>query len=224
MMMQEQAKQEICDAIRILVTAGIMDYNGHASLRIDDTTFLINSGGSNRAAMEMSQISIADTAGQLVAGERLPNEVFLHAEIYKARPDVKALLHCHPNWSTLLNACSQSIPCVMPQGALVADLPLYKHSHSISSAARGVDLADCLGVNCGAYLLNHGVVFVGQELKEPVCRAIYAEQNAERVYRSLSLGGANPLPDATKREYAKTLANPALYKKCWDFFLTQRTN
>ncbi|MBL1435015.1 MAG: class II aldolase/adducin family protein [Rhodobacteraceae bacterium] len=215
-------KQEICDAVSILVAAGIMDYNGHASIRLDETTFLINSGASNRAAMDIAQISTADTAGQVVSGARLPNEVFLHAEIYKARPDVAALLHCHPSWTTLFSACGQNIPCVMPQGALVADLPIYPHSHSISSSSRGMALAACLGAESGAYLQGHGVVFVGQELKEPVCRAIYAEQNAERAYQSLSLGGATPLADATKREYAETLANPALYKKCWDFFLTQK--
>lgn len=213
------AAQQIGQALRVLVRTGIVDYNGHASFRCGGG-FAINSADSNRAALTADDISLAGPDGAVIGGPRAPNEVHLHAAIYAARPDVQAVVHGHPAWLTLLSSARMPLLPVMPQGALVWDLPVYPQAHSISTPERGAALAAVVGAARGAILQGHGIVTLGADLTEACALAVYAEQTAERQVRAVPLGGAKPLTEAEITEYRKTLNSPALFAKCRAFHLT----
>lgn len=221
--MSDRPEQTICDAIGILVRAGILDYNGHASQRISDDQFLINTGASNRAAMSPDQLCRVDMQGRAQGGTRPPNEVHLHAAIYCARPDVQAVVHGHPKWTTLFTLTGTPIPVVMPQACLIAQLPVYDQSHSISTAERATAMTARMAQRPGVLLAGHGSVFAGSTLQEAAALAIYAEQNAERAYRAAALGRPNAIPERDWPAYQETLNKPGLFQKCWDFHLTERT-
>ncbi len=220
--MTRDASHTICDAVAILAEAEVMDFNGHVSRRHPDGGFLINSAVSNRAAMTPAQVCRVDAEGAPLDGIRPPNEVALHAAIYAARPDVQAVVHGHPRWSTLFTLTGRPIDVVMPQGCLVADLPVYPEAHSISTPARGAAVAGVLGPRCGALLAGHGSVLAGGTLQEAVALAIYTEQNAERACRARALGVPRSIPPEEFEEYRQMLARPGLYEKCWAFHLSQR--
>ncbi|WP_212524378.1 class II aldolase/adducin family protein [Actibacterium sp. MT2.3-13A] len=215
--MDDPQVAQICDAVTILVEAGVLDYNGHVSCRVAGGGYLINSGPSNRRAMTPRQVTHVGAGGEVLEGDRPPNEAPLHTAIYRARPDVVAVVHGHPRWSTLFTATETPLPVVMPQGSLVPDLPVYPSSHSISAPDRGAAVAGLLGRAPGILLRAHGSVLVGSGLPEAVCRAIYLEQNAERAYRGAMLGAIRPIPEGEVEEYRKTLASATLYEKCWNF-------
>lgn len=212
----------ICDAIRILTNADIMDYNGHVSCRAADGGFFINTGSSNRAAMTSDQVCRVDAQGQ-PTGERPPNEASLHHSIYKIRPDVQAIVHGHPKWTTLFTLTRTLVPVVMPQGCLVADLPVYPHAHSISTDERGDHVATAMEERCGVLLAGHGSVTVGSSLHEAVALAIYAEQNAERAYMAKALGEATQIEPGDWPSHQTNLNKPFLFRKCWDFYLKLRS-
>ena len=214
------AVQEICTALRLMCRAGVVDYNGHASIRLAQGGFLINNAASNRAAATPEQISVVDDEGRVVEGERPPNEVYLHAAIYRARPDVQAVIHGHPVWLTTLSAARVPLLPVLAQGALVYDMPVFPHAYSISTPERGVEVAKAMGAACGAVLQGHGIVTAGPSLLLATVRALYAEQTAERQVRAAPLGGAHPLTEAEVAEYRKTLDSPSLFRKCWDYHLS----
>ena len=66
-------------------------------------SFYINSGASVRGALTTDDIVTVDLDGNLVEGTaRPPLEFHIHSEIYRARPDVQAVMHTHPRWSTFL--------------------------------------------------------------------------------------------------------------------------
>lgn len=220
--MDRTPAQSVCDAIAILTAAGVMDFNGHASLRRSEGSFLINSGASDRAAMTPEQVCRVDGTGSPLDGIRPPNEVALHAAIYAARPDVQAVVHGHPKWSTLFTLTGKTIDVVMPQGCLVADLPVYPDPHSISTTERGAAVAGILGAHRGALLAGHGSVLTGQTLQEAVALAVYTEHNAERAYRARALGSPRCIPAADRDDYRQMLDKPGLYEKCWAFHLSQR--
>ncbi|MBX2835518.1 MAG: class II aldolase/adducin family protein, partial [Gammaproteobacteria bacterium] len=94
----ETDKANICASLKILTTAKVLDYNGHVSIRQSGGGFLINSGSSKRQAMTTDQITSVNDDGEVVTGDRPPNEVFLHTAIYKSRPDIQAVVHGHPRW------------------------------------------------------------------------------------------------------------------------------
>ncbi len=219
--MAQSPEQLICDAVSILASVEIMDYNGHASLRGREGGFYINTADSDRAAMTPDQVCFVNHEGNSISGERPPNEVALHAAIFSARPDIQAIVHGHPKWSTLYTLTEQEIPTVMPQGCLVANLPVYPKSHSISKPERGAAVAEVIGQSDGALLAGHGSVLAGQTIQQAVALAIYTEQNAERAYRSKTLGQAKTISGPEQEEYRTGLAKPALYQKCWSFYLGQ---
>lgn len=215
----DNQRGQICDALGFLTATGIVDYNGHVSLRHRDGGLLINTAGSNRAAISRDQICHVAANGELVSGERPPNEVHLHLAIMNARPDIQAVIHGHPKWSTLFTATGTPIEAVMPQGCLVYDIPVYDQPHSISNPRRGQSLADTLGLGPGALMKSHGCVFVGRDVIEASVKALYLEQNCERQYLARTLGRAAPFNAQLIAQYRETLNSVSLFKKCWDFTL-----
>ncbi len=68
---QQQIKQELVDAIRMLESAEYIDHNGHCSARRDDTSFYINSGASQRARLTVEDIVAVDFEGRPVDGSNV---------------------------------------------------------------------------------------------------------------------------------------------------------
>ena len=104
-----EAKQQLVDCIRMLERSDIIDYNGHASIRVGDDRLLINIGSCQRASLTVADICTIDMEGNVIEGNgKPPLEFHLHAGVYRARPDVKAVVHAHPKWSTFLTMVGQS--------------------------------------------------------------------------------------------------------------------
>jgi ribulose-5-phosphate 4-epimerase/fuculose-1-phosphate aldolase len=105
----EDRKQRIVRCIRMLERSDIMDYNGHASIRINDNRMLINIGSCQRSQLTVDDICTIDFDGNVIEGNgKPPLEFHLHAGIYKARNDVDAVVHCHPRWSTTLSTAGSN--------------------------------------------------------------------------------------------------------------------
>ena len=111
-----------------------MPRSGHGSARRDDRSFYINSGASTRGTLAADDIVAVDFNGALVeGGARPPLEFYLHAEIYRARADVHAIMHTHPRWSTLLTMVGAGYQVVYAQGALLAGVGVFDSPLSFSS-------------------------------------------------------------------------------------------
>lgn len=208
------------DALKMLVRAGIVDWNGHASRRQGEG-FVVNSAASNRAAPGPGDFSRVSLDGEPLDGPRPPNESHLHAAIYRARPDVNAVVHGHPKSLGALTSAGHPLLPVTPQAALLGNVPTYAHAHSISTRARGEAVSALLGPGRAVLLRSHGIVTVGPDLPTACALALYAEEAAERILLSAALGGAKPLPPEELDEYARTLDTPSLMQKAWDFMLAK---
>jgi ribulose-5-phosphate 4-epimerase/fuculose-1-phosphate aldolase len=209
----------LADAIRMLVAADQIDYSGHCSLRRDDASFYINAGSSVRASLTAADIVAIDFDGGLIQGtERPPLEYPLHAEIYRARPDVLAVVHTHPRWSTLLSMVGEPVRPVFPQGALLGDLPVLESPLSINTPEMGRRVAATLGSAPAALLKSHGAVIVGRSILEAFALAIYLEENACRQYHALQIGTPYVLSEDEQAACRARLASPALFQKAWEHY------
>ena len=206
----------LADAIRMLAAAEQIDHSGHCSLRRDAGSFYINGGASVRASASAADIVAIDFNGGLVEGkERPPLEYPLHAEVYRARSDVHAVVHTHPRWSTLFTMVGLPVLPVCPQGALLGELPVLDSPLSIDTAEMGRRVAATLGRAPAMLLKSHGAVIVGSDIVEAFARAIYLEENASRQYHALQIGTPYVLSDAERAACRARLASPALYRKVW---------
>ena len=138
-------KRQLVDCIRMLEHSDIIDYNGHASIRISENRMLINVGSCQRSQLTVSDICTIDFEGNVIEGDgRPPLEFHLHAGIYKARSDVQAVVHAHPKWSTFLTMVGERYEPVYAQGTLVYPMPVLDSPNSINNPAMAQRLATVL--------------------------------------------------------------------------------
>jgi ribulose-5-phosphate 4-epimerase/fuculose-1-phosphate aldolase len=217
-----ELKDRLVDAIRMLARAEIVDHSGHGSIRRDASSYYINSGASVRTALTVEDIVAVDLDGTLVEGtSKPPLEFHLHSEIYRARPDVRAILHTHPRWSTLLTMVGTPYRPVFAQGTLLGEVPVVDSPLSVSTPAMGQTVAATLGRGSAALLKSHGAVIVGTNMIECFALAAYLEENAQRQYLAMQIGDPYVFTEAEQEAFRERLRTPALFRKTWDHYYSK---
>jgi L-fuculose-phosphate aldolase len=183
--MHDDIRQKLILAGRILVAEGQDDFTrGHISVRLPDNPALFfmkpHSVGLDEITVE--NLLTIDLDGNVTAGTaRRHSEVFIHSEIYKARPDVSSVIHTHPPYSVALSASGRPLRCCSQPGALFYDaLGVYDDTIAlIRSPAMGKGVAAALGPHRAVLLRNHGVAVVGASIEEAVINVIMLENAAQ---------------------------------------------
>lgn len=206
---------DLVTANHILVNQGVLDGFGHVSVRHDrrDDRFLI-ARSMAPALVSASDILECDFDGTPHDAQGRPTYVerFIHSAIYRARPDVKAIVHSHSPAIIPFGVTGARLrPICHMSGFLGSATPVFEIRHSagessdllIRSQALGESLARTLGQSAVALLRGHGNVVVAVSLKQVVFRAIYTESNARLQSEAMRLGEVNFLTDG---EAASTAA------------------
>ena len=215
-------KQQLVDAIRMLERAGFIDHNGHCSARRDAGSFYINSGASVRGTLTVGDIVTVDLDGNLVEGTaRPPLEFHIHSEVYRARPDVHAVMHTHPQWSTFLTMVGEKYKAVYAQGVLLGDIPLLDSPLSVNTKPMGEKLVAKLGLGPAVLLKAHGVVIVGSTIIECFALSAYVEENAYRQYMAMQIGEPYVFSEAEQQACREKLWTPSLFQKTWEHYYSK---
>ncbi|MDR3520664.1 MAG: class II aldolase/adducin family protein [Acidocella sp.] len=211
--------QALVDAITMLERAGIIDFNGHVSARVPGSDYvMINSGASVRSAMRLADIIMIDMDGKPVGGEVVPPmEFHIHTEIYRKRPDVNAVVHSHPLWSTVLSMAGQPVLPVIMQAAVLGEVKRFGKIASINKKILGEQLAAELGDARVVTLKNHGAVAVGANILEAFVLAVYLEETAQRQHLAMQAGSVTQLSEAEIAIISHNLWKPNLLQKVWDY-------
>lgn len=203
----------------MLEQSGIIDYNGHASTRAGSGRMYINIGSCQRSRLTTADICTIDLDGNVLEGSgKPPLEFHLHAGIYKARPDVEAVVHAHPKWSTFLSLTGHAYQPVYGQGSLVHPMPVLDSPRSINNPEMAQRLAATLGDRPAAMMKGHGAVTVGKDIREAFVLANYLEENAYRQYMSLQIGTPYVFSDEEVAAAQSKLWTESLFKRTWDHF------
>jgi L-fuculose-phosphate aldolase len=197
-MTRDDIRQKLILAGRILVSEGQDDFTrGHISVRLPDNPALFfmkpHSVGLDEITVE--NLLTIDLDGNVTAGTaRRHSEVFIHTEIYKARPDVSSIIHTHPPYSVALSASGRPLRCFSQPGALFCDaLGVYDDTIAlIRSPALGKGVAAALGPNRAVLLRNHGVAAVGASIEEAVINVIMLENAAQVQMIAEAAGDPGP--------------------------------
>lgn len=212
-------KQDLATCIRMLEQQGIIDFNGHCSIRLPEDRLLINVGSCRRSRVSPKDIVLIDHDGAVLEGAgKPPLEFHLHAGLYRARPDVSAIVHAHPRWSTYLTMTGHAYAPVFAQGALLHPVPVLNTPKSINTPEMATRLAGTLGDRPAALMASHGAVTVAATIIDAFVLAVYLEENAERQYRALQIGTPYVFSDEDCAEAAAKLMNPALFRRTWDHY------
>ena len=214
-----ELRKSLADALRMLEAAEVIDFNGHMSCRVPGTDHLyINSGKSVRSRITPADIIEIDMDGKPVEGEVVPPmEFHIHTEIYRRRPDVNAVAHTHPLWSTLFSMVGETVQPVTMQAAVMGPVQSFAKTASINEKQLAIELATALGPHRVVMLKSHGAVVVGADVVETFVLAIYLEETAKRQYMARALGTPYALGAAEVEKISANLRKPHLLRKVWDF-------
>lgn len=219
-------------ANRILFNEGVVDGFGHVSVRHDRSPahFLL-ARNMAPALVTPDDILTFDLDGQaLDAGDRrVYLERFIHAEIYRARPDVVAVVHSHsPSVIPFAATRTPLRPIYHMSGFLGAGAALFEIRDVagntdllIRNAALGRALAASLGSNAAVLMRGHGSTVVGTSLQQAVYRAIYAETNARLQTQAMALGEVTYLNDEEASLAAAT--NDTQLARVWELWTRAAT-
>lgn len=220
----EQKKQQLANCIRMLEASDIIDYNGHASFRGDGESLYINVGSCQRSQLAADDICHIDFAGTLLEEKgNPPLEFHLHAGIYRARPDVQAIVHAHPKWSTYLSMVGTDYQPVFAQGSLVYPLPVLDTPNSINSVEMSDALNAVLGDRPAALMKSHGAVTVGGSIVEAFVLINYLEENAQRQHMAMQIGTPYSFTQDEMDQCRTKLWNDKLFQRTWDHFYAKLT-
>jgi L-fuculose-phosphate aldolase len=212
-------KRMLADALRMLERAEIIDFNGHFSARVPGSEeLLINAGASVRSALTADDIVTIDMDGRPVGVDAPPPmEFHIHTEIYRRRPDVGAVVHTHPVWSTLFSMTGLPVEPVIMQAALLGDIQRFGETVSINTQALGRAVAETLGTHRVVMLKSHGAVIAAEGVVEAFVLAVYLEETARRQYLARQLGRPAVLDTEACQRIRANLWKPPLLRKVWDY-------
>ncbi len=222
--------EELVTANRILFDQNVVDGFGHVSVRNPENPgqFFI-ARGMSPALVTRADIGLFDLDGKLLGqlGGRPNSERFIHAEIYRARPDVNAVVHSHS-------------PNVIPFG--VTNIPLRPIFHDASfldpkapvfeirdaagdttdmlvrTPDLGRALAKALGNANVVLMRGHGDAVVAPDLKTVIYRAVYTDVNARLQMQALALGGPVTYLSAGEAKRLESYGVEVGYDRVWELW------
>ncbi len=164
-----RVKQDICEIGRRIYNKGFAAANdGNITVRISDNEVLCTPTMHSKGFLKPDDISTIDMTGKQIAGsKKRSSEALLHLEIYKQRPDIKSVVHCHPPHATAFAVAREPIPqCVLPEvEVFLGDVPITKYE-----TPGGQAFADTIIPyvhKCNVMILaNHGTVSFGEDVEK----------------------------------------------------------
>ncbi|HEY7657993.1 MAG TPA: class II aldolase/adducin family protein [Burkholderiales bacterium] len=222
---------DLVSANHILFKEGVVDGFGHVSVRDerDPERFLL-SRSIAPATVTARDVMEFGMDGEPInpRGRRPYLERYIHSEIYRARPDVVAVVHSHsPSLIPFGITGTPLKPVFHMSGFLGQATPIFEIREAggpatdmlIRDRKLGAALARTLGKAPFALMRGHGSVAVGATLKQVVYRAIYGEVNARLQSEALRLGAITYLNDAEAANAART--NDSVIDRPWGLWLAR---
>lgn len=223
----ERYKIEVAACTRLLNNEGILGYSGHVSVRLPDrNTLLIQSFDASRTDLTPDELFVVDLDGKILDGPsdaRPVNEVEIHSEVLRARADVNAVLHYHPDIATLFTMVEgvDLVPMKNHAYRWGSGIPTHPESWHIDTPQRGRAMAETLGKHNAVMLRAHGAVIVSESVPALLVDAVHFEENAKAMYDAVRLGTLKPLSPEEISEFAANFKREKHAVKLWRYFLSR---
>lgn len=185
---------------KLIVESGVRMINGgytigtwgNISIRNPETDEVyLSPSGMNYTTITEDDIIIVNLKGEVVEGNRTPTiETALHVAVYNARPEVNAVVHTHPIYSTAFSCCGENIPLILDEAAqALGDVCKTAEYALPGSPELAANCVKALGEKANSCLLkSHGAVCIGDSIESAfgVCKVL--EVTAE-IYQMICAMG-----------------------------------
>jgi HCOMODA/2-hydroxy-3-carboxy-muconic semialdehyde decarboxylase len=221
--------EDLVAANRILAQQGVLDAFGHVSARHDKdpNRFLISRSLAPElvTATDILELDL-DCDAVDAKGRGMYLERFIHGEIYKVRPDVKAIVHNHSPSMIPFGASSIPLRPIYHMAAFIGEsVPIFDIRKSsgmtdmlVRDSNRGRALAQALGDKTSVLMRGHGVAVVGSTIATAVGRSIYLELDARLAAQAIGLGGDVTYLDPQEAQKMMDTGENNGYERPWELW------
>jgi ribulose-5-phosphate 4-epimerase/fuculose-1-phosphate aldolase len=223
----DQLKRLLATGTRILYEHGVVDAFGHLSARHPaGDRFLINPRQSP-ALLRPETVLTMTLDGEVVEGEgRANSEWHIHASIYRARPDVRSVVHAHTEMSIIFSLSPAPLRPLFGHTSPVfgpEPLPIYPYPRLIRDRGRGDRLAETLGDRAAVLLRGHGCAVVSPSVEQTVIRVLELERNGRMLQAILAQNRGEPRYWSAEEiaEWAEDPGPPEAPDRYWEYLTTR---
>jgi len=195
--MKEQL-EDLVAAYRILAEQGVIDAYGHVSIRSPKDPgryYLARSLAPEMVTLEDLMEYDLESVPVDPRGRESVRERFIHGEVYKARPDVMAVVHNHSPSVIPFSVTNVPMKPIYHMAAFIGEgVPNFEIRDVeqgtdllVKTPALGAALAKTLGKSPASLMRGHGAVVVGENIARAVGRSVYLEQSARLQMQAMFL-------------------------------------
>jgi L-fuculose-phosphate aldolase len=204
-----RAREQLVEAGRTMRSARlVIAREGNLSMRVARERVLVTPAGADKGRLEPVDLVEVDLDGGVIGSGRPSNEVAMHLEIYRRRPDTRAVAHGHPVHATAFAVAGRALDrCLLPEVVVTLGcVPLVPYATpSTGHLPRAV--APVCESHDAFLLQNHGAVALGDDPRSAVDRLETVERLAEITWRAEALGGARALSRSQVAELMETFGD-----------------
>jgi len=216
----ELLKSDVVKASHILHQQGIAAAFGHVSARIPETNTFIFPPRMSPALVRADNLLELDVEGNQLSGDGCPNtEFWIHARIYKARPDVQAICHVHPPSCVVLSSLGETIRPLHASGAIFRnDVQVYDRITLIRTRELGDAVASTLGDHGAMLLRGHGVNVADKDVRRVCVMTLWMEEAANYQLRAMSAGKPRYFTAEELETIYPQVSGEEVSKRVWEYF------
>src|SRR6476659_4606760 len=189
-------KEQMCEIGRRIWHKGFCAGNeGNHSYRIGENRFLCTPTGISKGFLKPDDICTVDMEGKQVAGKRKrTSEILLHLAIYKARPDVRAVIHSHPPHATAFACAGVELPtCVHPEAEVFLGTAKTAKYVTPGDTRLGESILPYVKDSNTVLLQSHGVVCFHPDLEQAYYQLEIVDAYARILLLAKQVGSIRPL-------------------------------
>jgi HCOMODA/2-hydroxy-3-carboxy-muconic semialdehyde decarboxylase len=216
--------EDLVAANRILAEHGVIDAYGHVSLRSpDDPKRFFLARNIAPETVQAGDILEYGLDGEPIDRARARDSVterYIHSEVYRARPDVTAVVHNHSPSVVPFSVTNVPMRPIFHMAAFIGEgVPNFEirkvqkgSDLLVRNPKLGAALAKTLGAKPAALMRGHGSVVVGESLPRAVGRSVYLEISARMQMQALLLSKRITFIDAAEVKASNPVQD---YKRAW---------
>src|SRR6476660_462104 len=196
-------REQMCDIGRRIWLKGYCAGNeGNHSYRIGEDRVLCTPTGISKGFLKPDDICTVDMEGKQVAGKRKrTSEILLHLAIYKARPDVKAVVHSHPPHATAFAIANVELPtCIHPEAEVFLGAVRTAKYVTPGDTRLGESILPYVKDSNTILLQNHGTVTFDKDLEGAYYKLEIVDAYARILLLAKQIGSIRPLDAGEMKE------------------------
>jgi L-fuculose-phosphate aldolase len=196
-------KEQMCDIGRRIWQKGFCAGNeGNHSYRIGEDRVICTPTGISKGNLSPEDLCVVDMNGKQISGKRKrTSEILLHLAIYKARPDVKAVIHSHPPHATAFAVAGVDLPtCIHPEAEVFLGAVKTAKYVTPGDTRLGESILPYVKDSNTILLQSHGVVCFHPDLEQAYYQLEIVDAYARILLLAKQVGSIRPLDGNEMKE------------------------